>query len=147
MPWSDDAEAVHKLPRADLERRGRPPAEAMARFAEWIEATAEGSRPVMVGFNAPFDWMFVADYFYRFLGRNPLGISALDLKSLFMGRFGVASWSETTKAHVARFVPVSLPHTHNALDDARMQAELGRALLDTGGSGAALDANAAASGR
>jgi DNA polymerase III epsilon subunit-like protein len=130
LPWDPGAEAVHQLSRTDLEAHGLPPAEAMARFAGWIEATTHGSRAVMVGFNAPFDWMFVADYFNRFLGRNPLGISALDLKSLFMGRFGIASWAETTKDHVARYVPVSLPHTHNALDDARMQAELGRALLD-----------------
>ena len=32
---------------------------------------AAGRRPVFVGFNATFDWMFVADYLWRFAGRDP----------------------------------------------------------------------------
>jgi DNA polymerase III epsilon subunit-like protein len=103
----------------------------MSAFAEWLEEVApEGSAPVFVGFNAPFDWMFVADYFHRFLGRNPFGISAIDLKSVYMGRDGVRDWSQTTKRHVLAVHPVSRIHTHHALDDARMQAQLASALLD-----------------
>ena len=85
--------------------------------------------PVFVGFNAPFDWMFVADYCWRFLGRNPFGHAALDLKSLYMGRDGVSSWAATGKGAVAARYPVDEPHTHQALDDARMQAALARRLL------------------
>ena len=33
-------------------------------------------------------------------------------------------------AFPAQRLPVALPHTHNALEDARMQAELARLLLD-----------------
>ena len=130
VAWHADAEAVHGLSRATLAERGSSPEAAMASFAVWIEETCEGARPVMVGFNAPFDWMFVADYFQRYLGRNPFGISALDLKSAYLGKYAVRAWSETTKDHVIRRLPVKLAHTHNALDDARMQAELARALLE-----------------
>jgi DNA polymerase III epsilon subunit-like protein len=85
---------------------------------------------VFVGFNAPFDWMFVADYFHRYLGGNPFGVSALDLKALYMGKFDVARWAETTKRAIAKRIVVEGAHTHQALDDAREQAELARRLLE-----------------
>jgi ribonuclease T len=130
VPWTAVAEEVHGLTRDHLAARGIDPAPAMAEFAVWLaEVAPQGSRPVFVGFNAPFDWMFVADYFHRFLGRNPFGISAIDLKSVFVGRHGIRDWAHTTKRHVLELHPVSLAHTHNALDDARMQAQLAHELL------------------
>jgi hypothetical protein len=75
--------------------------------------------------------MFVADYLHRFVGRNPFGYAALDLKAVYLGRHAIAQWSETTKEHVRERYPVALPHTHNALDDARFQALLARQLLAT----------------
>jgi hypothetical protein len=33
-------------------------------------------------------------------------------------------WAETTKRHVRRRYPVTLPHAHEALDVAREQAEI-----------------------
>jgi DNA polymerase III epsilon subunit-like protein len=130
LPWEADAEAVHHLSQVHLDENGTQPAQAMRDFAAWIDESRGQARAVMVGFNAPFDWMFVADYFQRFLGRNPFGISAMDLKSVYLGRFGVRQWADTTKRHVVDRIGVSLPHTHNALDDARMQAEMARTLLD-----------------
>jgi ribonuclease T len=130
LPWADSAQAVHGLSREHLAALGVEPREAMASFAAWLEEVADDAHPVFVGFNAPFDWMFVADYFHRFLGRNPFGISAMDLKAVYLGRYGVRRWSDTTKRHVLGDVGGSLAHTHNALDDARMQAQLARRLLD-----------------
>ena len=130
LPWEASAEAVHELSRDHLAAEGLDPSVAMQAFAAWLDEVApEGSAPVFVGFNAPFDWMFVADYFHRFLGRNPFGVSAIDLKSVYMGWHGVREWKETTKRHVLAVHPVSRVHTHNALDDARMQAELATELL------------------
>jgi DNA polymerase III epsilon subunit-like protein len=129
LPWSDAAEEVHRLDRARLERDGLEPAVAMERFDGWVTKAADGRRPVFVGFNAPFDWMFVADYFQRCLGRNPFGIAALDLKSYYMGRERIARWSETRRLLVEQRYPVKTPHSHNALDDARGQAELAFLLL------------------
>jgi DNA polymerase III epsilon subunit-like protein len=137
-PWKASAEAVHQLSRDHLAAEGSDPGPAMTAFAAWLEQVAlEGSVPVFVGFNAPFDWMFVADYFHRFLGRNPFGVSAIDLKSLYMGRHGVREWAQTTKRHVLEVYPVPRIHTHNALDDARMQAELAMELLGPSGDGEA----------
>ena len=129
LPWSNDAQAVHRLERSDLEQHGLEPWHAMEQFEAWLAETAHGRRPVFVGFNAPFDWMFVADYFQRYLGRNPFGIAALDLKSYYMARDRIASWAETSRRHVEQRYPVTTPHSHNALDDARGQAELALLLL------------------
>lgn len=130
LPWSDEAEAVHRLQRDHLEQNGLEPRQAMAAFDAWLADAAVGHRPVFVGFNAPFDWMFVADYFERYLGRNPFGISALDLKAYYMGRHRIARWSETTSRHVEQRFRVKTLHSHNALDDARGQAELCLLLLE-----------------
>jgi ribonuclease T len=129
-PWREDAGTVHALDRSTLERDGLEPGAAMERFATWlVEICGEDVQPVFVGFNSPFDWMFVADYFWRYLGRNPFGISALDLKSYYMARAGVSRWSETRRVHVDRRLRLDPDHTHHALDDARGQARIARILL------------------
>ena len=130
LPWSDEAARVHLLDRARLEEEGLTPETAMERFAAWlIDACGRGGRPIFVGFNAPFDWMFVADYFWRYLGRNPFGVSALDLKSYYMGREGVSLWSETRRVFVDKQLRLDPDHSHHALDDARGQAAIARVLL------------------
>lgn len=127
--WDEAAAAVHLLDRARLEREGTPLADAMTGLAAWLERVAAGRRPVFVGLNAGFDWMFVADALWGTLGQNPFGHAPLDLKALFMGRDGVATWARTTREDMLRRYPVVEPHTHHALDDARSQAALARRLL------------------
>ena len=132
MPWDDEAAEIHHLDRAVLELEGLEPAAAMARFAAWIaQVVPAGSRPVMIALNAPFDWMFIADAFWQHLGRNPLGVSALDLKALYLGRHldEVGEWGRTSRLAMRVRYPVDLPHTHDALDDAREQAAILRELL------------------
>jgi len=131
--WSDEAEAVHRLTRERLAAEGLEPAAAMERLAAWLgEHVPPGSFPVLVSFNAPFDWLFIADYCWRYLGRNPFGVSALDLKALYLGRHldTVNLWAETRHVHVRERYAIDLPHTHGALDDAREQAEICRRIRD-----------------
>ena len=137
LGWSDEAESVHGLGQAHLAADGLEPAEAMRAFVDWVDQSAGSTRPVFVAFNATFDWMFVADYAWRFVGRNPFGISGLDLKALFLGRhFGeVRQWARTSSDDVRKRYRVGLPHTHSALDDAREQAEICRLIRDGGGRG------------
>jgi ribonuclease T len=130
LPWSDKAEGIHGLTRERL--AGAPePATAIAAFATWVEREAGADRPVFVAFNATFDWMWVADYFWRYLGRNPFGVSGLDIKALYLGRRlpEVQHWTETTSDHVRARFPVDLPHTHAALDDALEQAAMCRRIV------------------
>jgi len=133
LPWSDEAEVVHGLHRATLDRDGLEPRAALLALDAWLASVVpNGSRPVFVALNAPFDWMFVADAAWRHLGRNPFGISALDIKALYLGSHleAVGAWAATTRHDMLKRYPVDLPHTHRALDDAREQAALCRAIRD-----------------
>ena len=132
LPWDEGAAAIHRLDRETLLRDGLPPADALAALDAWLgRVVPAGSRPVFVALNAPFDWMFVADAAWRHLGRNPFGVSALDLKALYLGRHlgSVGEWAQTGRLRMLERYPVGLPHTHRALDDAREQAAILRAIL------------------
>jgi ribonuclease T len=123
------AAVVHRLSLEYLASEGVPPKEAMARFAGWLDSVVPaGERPLLVAFNAAFDWMFVNDYFHRFLGFNPLGHTALDIKAYYMGMSG-KSWSETSLHHLSPRYLAGRTLTHHALDDALVQADLFRRLL------------------
>ena len=124
-----EALAVSGLKMDELAQNGRPPKEAMQAFADWVdEVTPPGGQPVLVAFNAPFDWMFVADYFHRYLGRNPFGHTALDIKAFYMGTRGVL-WSETSFDKVTEYYKIRHPLTHHALQDACDQALVFRKML------------------
>ena len=73
-----------------LTSEGVDAGQAMARFAEWVTRALNGQRPVFVAYNAPFDWMFVSTYFHRYVGANPFGHSALDMKALYLGLTGAS---------------------------------------------------------
>ncbi len=119
-----EAYAIHNLSLDDLKSRGIPPLEAMARFDSWLSGIVPaGRKPVFVAFNAPFDWMFVSDYFHRFLGRNPFGHAALDMKAFYMGLHG-SPWNATAMKNVAIDYLEGKEISHNALDDARDQAQI-----------------------
>ncbi|MEA9440270.1 3'-5' exonuclease [Aeromonas caviae] len=119
-----EAVAVSGLDLGVLKREGLPPQEAMRAFAQWISAVAEAGQPVVfVGLNAPFDWSFVNYYFHKYLGYNPFGFTAIDMKAYFMGATGCI-WKETKSSYMtACLTPLRRPN-HNALDDALFQAEL-----------------------
>ena len=122
VPWSDEAQKVHHLSQVGLMQRALDVPEAMREFEAWVLEAAGSRRPVFVGWNAGFDWMFVADYFARFLGRNPFGIAPLDIKAYLMGRDQLSEWGDTRRSVVAQRYGLVEPLTHNALDDARQQA-------------------------
>jgi ribonuclease T len=120
--------AVSGLSLEHLAAHGVPPGEAMARFASWVgEVTPPGERPVFVAFNAPFDWMFVADYFHRWGVPNPFGHAALDIKALYMGVTG-EPWEQTSFFAVAARFGLRPHLPHHALEDALVQAEIFRRL-------------------
>jgi len=116
--------AISGLSLAELAETGVPPATAMARFELWLhEVVPQTHRPIFVALNAPFDWMFVSDYFHRFLRRNPFGHSALDIKAFYMGLVG-ANWAQTSMRYLSARYLGGRKLTHNALQDARDQAEV-----------------------
>ena len=125
-----EALAISGLDMNALKQNGVEPAEAMRAFADWVKVVSPApAKPLFVAFNAPFDWMFVNDYFHRYLGRNPFGHSALDIKAYFMGQMGV-NWADTTMRRISSFFLEEHRLSHNALRDAQDQAEIFRRILE-----------------
>ena len=122
--------AVSRLDRDALLQSAVDPQQAMSDFKRWLKEL--GGRPVFASFSS-WDWAFVYYYLIRFGGGSPFGHSSMDIKSLYMGKYG-SSWGETAKGSIARQRGYLLdglgPHTHNALDDAREQAALLRRILE-----------------
>jgi DNA polymerase III epsilon subunit-like protein len=121
---------VNTLSMEELKIKGEQPAQAMARFEDWVKQVSQDQRPVFVAFNATFDWSFTHWYFMKFLGRDPFGISGLDIKAYYMGKRNVR-WGETTKRDVRSFFTTTKKHTHNAVDDACEQAEIFEQMLNS----------------
>lgn len=108
---------------AELQQTGERPEEAMRKFRDWLEKVSRGEKPVFVGFNAGFDWSFVNWYMHRYLGENPFGFAALDIKSYYMGLTG-CDWEDTKSSRIRpEYQPTQQPN-HHALTDARAQAEM-----------------------
>ena len=125
-----EALQVSGLSMEVLQKNGVQPEQAMRQFADWVQkVTPQDSKTIFVAFNAPFDWMFVNDYFHRYLGQNPFGHSALDMKAFFMGTRGLA-WGDTGFEKVTKYYKIDHPLTHNALQDALDQAKLFKKMLE-----------------
>lgn len=119
-----EAMGIHGLDLEQLNASGRPPREAMEAFAAWVEAsTPVNGRPIFVALNVAFDWMFVNDYFHRYLGRNPFGHNALDMKAMYMGLKRIDAVGKV-RASIDGDYPRDHPLSHNALSDAIDQAHL-----------------------
>lgn len=125
-----EALAVSGFSLTELAQHGEAPEAAMRCFRDWITAISDGRTPVFVGFNAAFDWSFVNWYFHTYLGENPFGYSALDMKAYYMGLSG-RRWGETTSRQLPpTFQPTEMAASHNALTDAQVQAEIFAKLLN-----------------
>ena len=124
----EESLAVSGLSMEHLAAEGIDPAAAMQQFADWVaEVAPAGTAPIFVGFNAVFDWMFVDDYFQRFLQHNPFGHSAVDIKSYFLGMTG-GTWAGTSMRFLSPLYLGGVHLSHNALGDARDQAKLFRSM-------------------
>jgi hypothetical protein len=119
--------AVSGLDRERLAAGGCDPALAMAEFAVWVEGLREahgGAQPVMCGYPAPYDWMFLYWYQLRFTGSSPFGHSGcLDMKTLYATKARLPLRA-VSKGTMPRELLSARRHTHHALEDAIEQAEL-----------------------
>lgn len=111
---------------------GDPAKDVMERFSTWVKDQYDWKteRPVFVGFNAGFDWMFTNWYFLKFLSYNPFGINCLDVKSYYAGKTGCC-WSKTTKRNMRpKSITSGLQHTHEAVDDAKEQGIIFKRIME-----------------
>jgi DNA polymerase III epsilon subunit-like protein len=123
-----DALKVSGFDLAKLAKSGEAPEDAIAKLRDWVKKVAGAAKPVFVGFNAGFDWSFVNWYFIRFLGENPFGFAPLDVKAFYMGLIG-CRWEDTKSSRIRPEFQSSKPGDHNALNDARAQAEMFEKML------------------
>lgn len=127
----ESALAVSGLDFDDLREHGTEAGAAMREFAAWVRDVVppQTHRAVFVGFNAVFDWMFVNEYFVRYGIENPFGHGGLDIKSYYVGMMG-STWEQTSMRHLSPKYLAGRPLSHNALGDARDQAELFRRIRE-----------------
>lgn len=90
--------------------------ETFVAFEAWLKKVCR-DRPVMVSDNPAFDWQWINFYFWRHLGRNPLGFSARRIGDFYAGLTGdfrnAGGWK---RLRVTR-------HDHNPVHDAMGNAE------------------------
>jgi len=126
----EEAMQINKFSLNDLRETGLPPREALTQFSNWIYGVLpENRKAVFTAFNAPFDWMFVNHYFYKYVGINPFGHKALDIKAYYMGVYGV-SWSDTSHNKISAKLTHNQELPHHALKDAVMEADLFEMILE-----------------
>lgn len=128
------AMAIHGLSREHLEANGVDSREAMQQLTDWVNGCIKpGEKPLFVGHNAPFDWMYVRWYYTWAELKNPFGYNALDTKALAMGKHGLF-WGQSNKSRLLEIYPTleapAPEQVHDALHDARFQADILIALLD-----------------
>lgn len=114
--------------RAYLMEQGEDPAEAMTRFAAWVEEKKlehETSNAVFAAYPVGFDWMFAYWYLINFstIG-SPFGHARhIDIKTLFMVKSKTLI-VQSVKSRMPKFLHSKLKHTHMAVQDAAEQGEL-----------------------
>jgi len=121
---------VARLDRAALARSGMDPAAAMRELCAFLEANADGGRPIVCAYPAGFDWTFLYWYLVRF-GPEELPLSfnsVLDVKTMYAVRARVP-FDRAGLEDLPAELRGRHPHTHNALDDAIQQAEVFCALF------------------
>jgi hypothetical protein len=113
--WAENPRA-YAATRTDLQA----PAAAMIQYSAWVRSLP-GS-PVFVAYPAGFDFTFVYWYLIKFTGASPFSFSALDVKTYAMRALG-CGYRQATKRNWPRRWHSDLPHTHEALADAREQGQ------------------------
>lgn len=105
----------------------RPAAEVMAEFVAWVEKLP--FTPVFVGWPIAFDWMFVAYYCHRFVGRNPFGYEGIDVKSYVAGMQNTP-YLQTTKYNMPDEWFPENTQRHVAVADAIEQGVIFKNILE-----------------
>ncbi len=112
--WQPDALKISGITRVDHFSYPSPEV-GMKDFSVWLKEVCGEGRPIFISDNNGFDWMFVAYYFWAFLGSNPFGFSSQNLGSIYKGM---------QKNLFVNFKHLrKTKHTHHPVDDARGNAE------------------------
>ncbi len=123
--------AVSGLNRRDLMSAGTEPVEAMTSASRFVAEAAGDAKPVLVLHPVAVDWAWLHYYWTRFDPNGcPFGYNAaVDLRSIYMGMSGVDYVGSAPKRMPESF-RTDLPHTHDALDDARHQGAIFASIME-----------------
>ncbi len=97
--------------------------DVMGGFANWLTEVCGESRPIFVSDNPAFDFMWVAYYFDKTLGRNPFGHSGRRISDFYAGLMRDFSKSQEWKRWRVT------PHDHHPVHDALGNVEAFEKLL------------------
>ncbi|CAK0746066.1 Exonuclease [Gammaproteobacteria bacterium] len=117
MAWWSHHQDAWGVARSNLQN----PAEVMAKYATWLKYLP--GRPIFVGYPVVYDFLFVHWYLMKFVGENPFGYSAIDIKTYAMAVLRLP-YQDSAKPKMPKRWFSGSPHTHRALDDAIEQGEL-----------------------
>ena len=119
-----EALSVNGLDRAKLLQHGGDPEMVMNEARRFIGELATDGTPVLVAYPLSFDWSFLYWYFIKFGGESPFKHSrCFDVKTAIAVR-GRRPISRSGHDQLPAFLNSKLSHTHNALDDAKEQADI-----------------------
>lgn len=123
--FQKEALDVNGLDRGRLVAEGMDPQQAMTEAFHWINANANGGKPVLVAYPLSFDWTWLYWYFVQFckLG-SPFEYSrCFDIKTAVAVKAGIPI-SEAGRSRLDSSLSSHREHTHHAVDDAIEQAEI-----------------------
>lgn len=98
------------------------PGEVFRAFDAWLKSVANGN-PKFVSDNPAYDWQWINDGFWRYLGRNPFGHSARRIGDFYAGLkrdfYTKQDWKRLRRT----------VHDHNPVNDAMGNVEAFERLL------------------
>ena len=119
--WQDKPKELFPEVHRDMQenpQKWSDPKDEMVRLWQWLRHTYGPKPKVKIWSDNPgFDWQFLNGYLHMYCGENPLGWSCRRIGDFYAGLMGDARKSVQWK----RFRVTE--HTHDALDDARGNAE------------------------
>ncbi|MDT7042682.1 hypothetical protein [Candidatus Nitronereus thalassa] len=129
--YESEALRVNKLDREMLMRKGEDPIKAMTSASRWVKKIANGNRPILVAYPLSFDWTWLYWYFVQFSSEgSPFNHSGcFDLKTAYAVKAGVPI-AAAGRSNLENWLRSQLTHSHNALNDAKEQAEIFANLIE-----------------
>lgn len=97
----------------------------ISEFSDFLDMHCGGNRPITWSDNPGFDWGFLNYYMHRFTGDNRLGWSCRRIGDLYSGQMQDLRNTRWRKYR-------NTQHTHNAMDDARGNAEALKTFIHKG---------------
>jgi hypothetical protein len=117
MEWWETHPEAWEACRRDLQ----PPEGAMKKYVSWLKSLP--GVPIFVAYPLGYDFTFIYWYLIRFVGESPFSHSGIDIRTYAMAVLK-RGYKTSAKRNMPKHWFDELPHTHNALDDAKAQGAL-----------------------